>query len=113
MATKNENAAKENGGLLCLVSYILLWLTGIIVYVTEGQKDKRVKFHSLQAIFLGVITFIISLIPIPFLWILTALLWLYGIYVGVKAYGGVDVEIPVLGDYARRYSTSPAPAKKS
>lgn len=95
---------KEGNRLVYIFAYILTWLSGIIVYVTEGQHDKRAKFHALQAIFLGIIIFIVYLIPLPFFYILAILLWIYGIYVGVKAYDGKDVMIPVLGDYAKKYS---------
>lgn len=95
------------GNVIYLFTYLLTWITGIIVYVTEGQRSERVKFHALQAIFLGVIAMIVAIIfsPIPYLGsVLFFLLWLYGMYIGYQAYRGTDVSIPVIGDYARRYS---------
>jgi len=32
------------------------------------------------------------------------MIWVYGIYIAVKAYNGEDVKAPVIGDYASRYS---------
>ena len=103
MANQTKN---EKSHVFFIFAYVLIWLSGIIVYVTEGQKDRRLKFHSLQAIFLGVIIFILFYIPfVRFLWILLGfLLWLYGMWVGVKAYSGEDIDVPVLGEYARKYS---------
>ncbi|MGC8567021.1 MAG: DUF4870 domain-containing protein [Caldisphaera sp.] len=98
---------KDKGNIVYIITYLLTWLTGIIIYVTEGQKDKRVKFHSLQAIFLGIIGTILDLILffVPFLGpILLFLIWLYGMYIAYKAYNGVDMKVPALGDYAARYS---------
>ena len=95
------------GNIIYLFTYLLTWITGIIVYVTEGQRSERVKFHALQAIFLGVIAIIVYVIfsPIPYLGsVLAFLLWLYGMYIGYQAYRGTDVSIPVIGDYARKYS---------
>lgn len=98
---------KEKGNIMCIFAYILSWLSGIIVYITEGQNDKRLKFHALQAIFLGitatVLSFILFFIPYlgPFL---AFLIWVYGMYIAVKAYNGVDIKAPVLGDYAAKYS---------
>jgi len=100
MASKKP--APEGKRIIYVLTYFLVWLSGIVVYVTEGQRDKRLKFHALQAIFLGVIIFILGYIP--YINILALLLWLYGLYIGVKAYDGVDVVVPVLGDYAKRYS---------
>lgn len=100
-----KNAAKkqpEARNILYLLTYFLVWLSGLVVYVTEGQKSRRAKFHALQAIFLGVIITILALIP--FINLIALLLWIYGLYVGVKAYEGSDVSMPVLGDYAKSYS---------
>lgn len=98
---------KEKNNIWYIITYILTWLSGIIVFVTEGQKDKRLKFHSLQAIFLGIVGTVLDflLFFIPFLGpFLLFLVWLYGMYIGFKAYNGVDVKVPVLGDYAAKYA---------
>ncbi len=98
---------KEKGRIVYILTYLLTWITGIIVFVTEGQKDKRVKFHALQAIFLGVIAIILNavLFFIPFVGpLLGFLIWVYGMYIGYKAYNGEDIKAPVLGDYAAKYS---------
>lgn len=87
--------------------YLFMWLSGIIVFFTIGQKDKRLKFHSLQAIFLGVIAVVLDfiLVFVPFLGSLVAfLIFIYGMYIAVKAYYGEDIEIPVITDYAAKYS---------
>ena len=100
MAAKSGRQGKNE--ILCIVTYLLLWLTGILVYITEGQRSKRMKFHALQAIFLGIVVFVISFIPI--IRILGLLLWLYGLYVGVMGYNNKDIEMPLIGKYARQYS---------
>lgn len=98
---------KEKGNIMYIFTYILSWITGIIVYITEGQKSARLKFHSLQAIFLGITAIVIDLILffIPFLGpFLAFLIWVYGIYIAVKAYNGEDIKAPVIGDYAAKYA---------
>jgi uncharacterized membrane protein len=98
---------KEKGDIMYIFTYLLSWLSGIIVFFTKGQSDKRMKFHSLQAIFLGIIAVVIDLILffIPFLGpILAFLIWLYGMYIAVKAYEGEDIKVPVIADYAAKYS---------
>ncbi|MGC9076687.1 MAG: DUF4870 domain-containing protein [Conexivisphaera sp.] len=95
------------GNIIYLLTYLLTWITGMIVYVTEGQRSERVKFHTLQAIFLGVIAMILGVVlsPIHYLGsVLILLIWLYGMYIGYEAYRGTDVSVPVIGDYARKYS---------
>ena len=98
---KKQNVEGHN--ILYILNYFLLWLSGLLVYVTEGQKSKRAKFHALQAIFLGIVITILAYFPIINL--VALLLWIYGLYVGVKAYEGEDISMPVLGDYAKRYSS--------
>ncbi len=98
---------KEKGNIMYIFTYILSLLTGIIVFITEGQKNPRIKFHSMQAIFLGIFAIILDLILffIPFLGsFLSFLIWVYGMYIAVKAYNGEDVKAPVIGDYASKYS---------
>lgn len=101
--TKQAKPASSDMGILFIFSYLLTWLSGIIVYITEGQKDKRQKFHALQAIMLGIILTILSFIPFIG-WIILLFGWLYGLYVGWKAYNGTDLEMPLIGKYAKDYS---------
>ncbi len=102
---------KREDGIIFIFCYLLTWLSGIIVYVMYGSKNKDLKFHSIQAILLGVIIFVIGIIPsifplelYPISWIVNLvviILWLSGIYVGYKAYNGVDIAMPVIGGLAK------------
>ncbi len=102
MASKKQNTGKSDKRVFYLFAYVLAFLSGIAVYVTEGQRNSRAKFHALQAILLGIVIFILAYIP--YINILALILWLYGLYIGLRAYEGTDVEIPGLGEYARKYS---------
>ncbi|MGC8599999.1 MAG: DUF4870 domain-containing protein [Nitrososphaeria archaeon] len=98
---------KEKGNIIYIFTYLLTWITGLIIFLTEGQKNNRMKFHSLQAIFLGITAIVLDLILffVPFLGpFLVFLIWVYGMYIAVKAYNGEDVKAPVIGDYAAKYS---------
>ena len=98
---------KEKGDIMYIFIYLLSWLSGIIVFVTKGQNDKRMKFHSLQAIFLGIVAIVLDFVLffIPILGQLIAfLIWLYGMYIAFKAYEGKDIKVPVIADYAVKYS---------
>ena len=104
--TMTQTTHKDTGEpLLFLVTYVLTWLTGILIFVTAGQKNKRLKFHAIQAVLLGVIMFILAWIPFVGGFI-ALLLWLYGLYIGYEGgYQGKDILVPVIGDYAKKYSS--------
>jgi uncharacterized membrane protein len=105
MADKSANTAKgSDESILYLVTYLLTWLTGILIFITAGQKNKRLKFHAVQAIIVGIIIFILGWIPFIG-WLIAVVLWLYGMYVGYQAgYQGKDILMPVIGDFAKKYS---------
>ncbi len=106
---------KEQNSIIYLLAYVIPLLTGIIVYIIYGDRNKRFKFHGLQAILLGVIIIIFEVIfglinifvtlKFPIVGIIfdiiIAIIWLYGIYVGFKASTGTDINMPVIGDYAK------------
>ena len=102
MASKKERPANDFNYILV---YLLEWLTGIIYFFARGNKDKRMKLHALQAIMLGVIGIVLSVFSfIDFVWVLSLLVWLFGMYVGYEASTGKDVDIPVITDFCKRYA---------
>lgn len=119
MATKSTNkkpsakSTSENRGWF-IVAYFLSLVTGIVVLFLKGEEDKRLKLHAMQAIFLGILMIIVYVIftvlsfGLFFFGFLGGLLnlfiWLYGLYVGFEAYNGKDITIPVITDYATKYS---------
>jgi uncharacterized membrane protein len=101
MAQKAQKTRTRS--VLYIFTYLLLWLSGIVCYIVAGEKDKNLKFHSLQAILLGIVATVIGFIP--FIGLLGFLLWIVGIVVGVMAYEGRDVELPIIGPFARKHSS--------
>ena len=99
MPEKDTKQANDTG-LVYVLIYFFTWLTGIIFFVIE-KDNKKVRFHALQAIFLGVIMMVLGFTFI--LAILDPLIWLYGLYVGFKQSQGETVRIPYLADYADKY----------
>jgi uncharacterized membrane protein len=88
-----------------LAIYVFGMLGGIIGYITAEKDDKKVRFHSLQAIFLGIVMMVcwfLFFLIIPLF--LVPIIWLYGLYVGYKAYTGETVRIPYLAEYADKYA---------
>jgi uncharacterized membrane protein len=90
----------ENKGWLYVLIYLFTWLTGLIFYLIE-KDDKKVRFHAMQAILLGVVMFVLSLTLI--LSIVSILLWIYGLYIGFKEMNGETIRVPYLAEYADKY----------
>ena len=100
MAEKDTKKPVESKGWLYVLIYFFTWLTGIIFYIIE-KDDKKVRFHALQAIFLGIIMMVLSFTII--LSILSLVLWIYGLYIGYKESQGETVRVPYLADFADKY----------
>ena len=110
------------------VSYILTWLTGLIIFLMEKQ-NRFVRFHALQAILLGVgasvlsiafyIVFIILVIVaaaanssvLAGLFSLIGVLGFLAIAVGsfigwllgmINAFQGKYIKLPIIGNWAER-----------
>lgn len=80
-----------------------------MIYLTLGQEDSRLKFHAVQAIFLGFVIWIIwyvgGFLPLSgVIRIIALLLWLYGLWLGWQGSKGRDIAAPFIGRYAREYS---------
>lgn len=100
-----EGIDPKLAGLLC---YLLSVVGGIVFYLIS--KDKFVRFHALQSIFLWA-TFMVLwviFIFIPFLWWFDSIIWLAYVVVEivmmVKAYQGEKTKLPLIGDIAERNS---------
>lgn len=86
----------DDDKLWALLGYIfpLIALLGLLL---EDKKARPfIKYHAVHALLIAVVVIILSW-TVCF-WILP---WVYGIYVGVKAYQGEWVEVPVLTDMAK------------
>lgn len=79
------------------------------VFFLVTNKDKFVRFHAMQSLLMYLVfytiqwifTFTIILIfLIPILWIAVVILTLVLLY---KAWQGQEWEVPVLGQYARKF----------
>ncbi|MGO9255670.1 MAG: hypothetical protein ACLQU1_05130 [Bryobacteraceae bacterium] len=118
-AASGPGAPAAAGGLTdnaaSALCYVLTFITGIIFLVLEPySKNRTVRFHAFQAIFLGVgiivfdvafglIVSILHLYALSFLLPLVGLgffiLWLYMIF---SAYQGKTVVLPIIGPLAQQ-----------
>lgn len=94
--------------LAALLCYLLSIVGGIIFYLIS--KDKFVRFHALQSIFLGIAFVVIDMIFwfVPFIWFFGWLVWLgfiaLSIVMMIKAYQGEKYKLPVIGGLAEKSS---------
>lgn len=85
------------------LSYVLGWLTGIVILLLE--KDPFVRFHAMQSVVAFGILTILAMVPFvnlvlsPLIMIVSFVLWLVLIF---KAYQGEEFKLPVIGDFAKK-----------
>lgn len=114
-----------DGNLAALLGYII-WIVALISVLME-KENRFVKFHAIQSLLLhgaAIIVFIVLVIFLTIMGIvlamaglgaLGALLWLLYmvvvvayigtlIYAAVKAYGGVEFKLPIIGAMAEKWS---------
>lgn len=125
--TKSSTGLDEN--IAALLSYIFGWVSGLIFFLIE--KDSRlVRFHAMQSILFNVLILVLVFV----FWILTFILVLIGAAIGdvlgtifsllatllwlvfsvgiliawilclVKAFQGQYFKLPVIGNFAEKFS---------
>jgi uncharacterized membrane protein len=110
-STKSSTGLQTNvAGLLC---YLGAWVAGIIFLIIE-KEDKIVRFHAVQSILMfGCITIVLILFSIISIFVnffvyLNILFWLVWvgllIYMMIMTYQGKIIELPVISQYAKKYS---------
>jgi uncharacterized membrane protein len=91
------------------LSYAFWWISGLIVFFTE-KKNRLVRFHAMQSILLFGSVSIVNVIlgqlgPLSFL---AGLIWLAAligwIILLVNAFQGRYFKLPVVGEYAEKFS---------
>ena len=86
----------QDDKLWALLSYIFTPLVGIIMLLVEGKKSRPfIKYNAVVSIIIGVLSWVLSWACIGFL------IWVYGIYLGIKSYQGEMVEVPFISDFVR------------
>ena len=125
---KSSTGLDEN--LAALLSYIATWVSGLIFFLIE-KNSRLVRFHAMQAILLGA-TAAVGAIVLWVLWILVTVVLaqiadilgtLAGLVIGllifafylavlvgwivclIKSYQGQYYKLPILGNFAEKFST--------
>lgn len=98
--------------MVAAVSYLLFFITGIVVLLVENE-DRFVRFHAMQStivfggLFIASFVFNLILAPIDLLatlvntiiWIAIIIIWFTSM---IKAYQGKIFKWPVAGDFAEK-----------
>jgi uncharacterized membrane protein len=95
----------QDDKLWALLSYIFSPLIPLIMILVEEKKARPfIKFHAVQALILGLI---MDVLYIALGWIFVGLclglaLYIYMIVIGIKAYGGETMTVPVITDMIKK-----------
>ncbi len=127
VTTKSSTGLDEN--VAALLAYIVHVITGVIFFVIE-KNSRLVRFHAMQSIILSAVWFIglmaiwivglilamifgyISGLLATIVWGLTTLVWFVFLVAGfigwilcmIKAYQGQYFKLPVVGNFAEKFS---------
>jgi uncharacterized membrane protein len=99
------NEVTSNDKLWALLAYILTPLVPIIILFMEDKKNRPfLKAHNAQALALGVISVVIGVLLgwTVVLACVPLLIFIYCIYLGIQAYNGKYVEIPVITNFVKK-----------
>ena len=89
----------EDDKLWALLSWII-WPIGVIALLMEDKKNRPfVKHNAVQSVVLGLVAWASTMIVVGLC--LGPLAFLYGIYLGIQAYQGEWVTIPVITDFCK------------
>jgi uncharacterized membrane protein len=95
---------------------LLGWITGVVALIALFMEDKKqrpfIKYNAVMAlaviVVLAVLVSIISAITCG-IGAVTALAFIYPIYLGIQAYQGKWVEVPWLTDFVKQQGWASAP----
>ncbi|MCS7010495.1 MAG: DUF4870 domain-containing protein [Anaerolineales bacterium] len=95
----------QDDKLWALLSYIFSPIIPIIMLLLEEKKSRPfIKFHAVQALIMGIVAIvlytILGFIIVGFC--LGLAVQVYMIYVGIKAFGGETVTVPVVTDMIKK-----------
>jgi uncharacterized membrane protein len=126
MAEGKKSSMNMDENIASALSYVLMWLTGIIFYFLE-KENKTVRFHAMQSILtflpLTIIGWILSFLGAPsaswsytgyysynpgipallwLSWLVYLLMFILWLILMFKAYQGEKFKLPVVGDIAEK-----------
>ena len=80
---------------------IIGWIVALIVLLTDEKKNRPfMKYHAVQSLAIYVIVLVTSIVGVGVC--IAAVIWIYQIYLMVKANQGEWVKIPALTDFLKK-----------
>jgi uncharacterized membrane protein len=99
----------DDDKLWSLLSWII-WVIGVIALLMEDKKDRPfVKYNAVMSLVVGIVLTIVVGITSPFTCGITVILFAYPIYLGIKAYQGEWVVVPVITDFVKNQGWASIP----
>ena len=92
----------DDDKLWALLGWIFTPLIPIIVLLLEDKKNRPfIKYNAIQSLILGGLITVLSTVTLGFGCFVLWIPWAYGIYLGIQAYNGEWVNVPVITDFAK------------
>ena len=104
MSAQVSPDATSDDKLWSLLSYIFSPLIPVIVLLMEDKKSRPfIKYHAVQALVLGVVELVIAVFLgwTVILACVPLLIFIYLIYLGIQAYQGKMVTVPVVTNFVK------------
>ncbi len=130
MTQMPKSSTGLDANVAAVLSYVFNWVSGLVFFLIE-KESRLVRFHAMQSLILAVV-FFVGMIALYIVWAILAIITsqisgllatLVGIVVGllifvffiaavigwilgmVKAYQGQFFKLPVIGNFAEKFST--------
>jgi len=104
MSVPTNTDITSDDKLWALLTYVLTPIVPIIILLMEDKKNRPfLKAHNAQALVLGIISVVVGVLLgwTVILACVPLLIFIYCIYLGVQAYGGKYVEIPMITNFVK------------
>jgi uncharacterized membrane protein len=97
----------DDDKLWALLSWVFAPIVPIIVLLLEDKKNRSfIRYHGMHGLVAGIIGAVASGIlgtVIPCIgFLIGPVIWVYFIYLGIQAYNGNWVQVPVLTDFIKK-----------
>ncbi len=92
----------DDDKLWALLSWIFAPLVPIIVLLLEDKKARPfIKYHAVQSLIVGALIVVLSTVTAGIGCLVLWIVWFYQIYLGIQAYGGNWVTVPLVTDFSK------------
>ncbi len=90
--------------LWALLTYVFSPIVPLIIMFWDEKKNRPfIREHNAQALVLGVVNVVLTIVggATLILACLPLFVWLYMLYLGIQAYQGKSVTIPIITDFVK------------